>query len=50
MNLVRMSIFNILDRAEECILTIHEDKRIRIFDCNDGRCIGISAHDSVGSV
>ncbi|CAK62664.1 unnamed protein product (macronuclear) [Paramecium tetraurelia] len=50
MNLVRMSFLNILDRAEECILTIHEDKRIRIFDCNDGRCVAISAHESAGPV
>lgn len=50
MNFVRMSFLNILDRAEECILTIHEDKRIRIFDSHDGRCLGISAHDSAVSV
>ncbi|CAD8190007.1 unnamed protein product [Paramecium pentaurelia] len=50
MNLVRLSFFNILDRAEQCLLTIHEDKRIRIFDCRDGRCVGISAHDSSGPV
>ena len=50
MTIVRLSFFNILDRAEECIIAIHEDKRIRVFDCHDGRCVGISAHDSAGPV
>ncbi|CAD8191725.1 unnamed protein product [Paramecium octaurelia] len=50
MNLVRLPFLNILDRAEQCVLTIHEDKRIRIFDCHDGRCVAISAHDSAGPV
>ncbi|CAD8118418.1 unnamed protein product [Paramecium sonneborni] len=50
LNIVRIPFLNILDRAEQCILAIHEDKRIRIFDCHDGRCVGISAYDSTGSV
>ncbi|CAD8124142.1 unnamed protein product [Paramecium sonneborni] len=50
LNIVRIPFLNILDRAEKCLVTIHEDKRIRIFDCQDGRCVGISAHDSTGLV
>ena len=42
MHCVRIPLYKILDRADECVLTIHADKRVRVFDCRDGRCLGVS--------
>ena len=42
MHCVRIPLYRILDRGEECVLTIHGDRRVRIFDCRDGRCLGVS--------
>lgn len=31
--------------SNNCLVTVHTDNRLRIWDLNDGRCISISSHD-----
>ncbi|KAM3137545.1 hypothetical protein pb186bvf_010335 [Paramecium bursaria] len=45
MFLIRIPFYNYLDKVEECLVTFHQDCRVRIFDIRDGRCLSISPHE-----
>jgi len=39
-------IQKIIDGTKSCILTVHSDNRVRLWDISDGRCINISPHNA----
>lgn len=41
---IRVSLYGILDRAADCLLVLYEDRRLRLFDRIDGRCLSVSPH------
>lgn len=42
---VLLSIINIKDGILNCLITLHEDNRIRMWNLEDGRCFNISSTD-----
>ncbi|KAL4468274.1 hypothetical protein ABPG72_015810 [Tetrahymena utriculariae] len=44
LQLIKNPINHEIDNSHYCILSIHQDNRVRIWDLRDGRCINISSH------